>query len=375
MNVSEAPITLETLNTEELMERIPTIVYLSLVVVIGIPGNTLVILIYFGSLWKLEGAHWTFIRTITIVDFFMCIIHIPFEFYQQTHQLTFYSESACKSFKVISVHLSVMAALLLVMMSANRLYRIWWPLKVPLSTRQALVCVIILGSFVTAVSWPEGILSGINLKQRKNNITGYDCGIADSYKRTTHPFAYSFVLLVGFILCVSSLITIYAIIWNKLRRKGNFRSTSSIHISAQINIPNEQSGVQTVTLGDESSISSKTVSKKNKDNSSGAGIKSPQRQRKTSQRNRESRRVSKTAFVLSIAFILSYLPYITVKMVAALSNGQYKSDSITQGIIPILSRSFLLNNIINPFVYLCLDHTFLTQCKRVMFCRTRCILH
>ncbi|XP_063401426.1 cholecystokinin receptor type A-like isoform X2 [Mytilus trossulus] len=350
MNVSEAPITLETLNTEEIMERIPTILYLSLVMIIGIPGNTLVILIYFGSLWKLRGAHWTFIRTITIVDFLICIIIIPFEFYQQTHQLTFYAESACKSFKLISVHLSVMASLLLVMMSANRLHRIWWPLKVPLSSRQALVCVIVLGILVTIVSWPEGLFSGINLKQRKNNITG-------------------FVLLVGFILCVASLVTIYAIIWNKLRKRGNFRSTSSVH--PQIDIPYESSGVQTVELEDGSSISNKTVSHKIKGNSAGSRKISLNRQRNTSRRNRGSIKVTKTAFVISIVFISSYLPYITVKMVAALLNGQYKSDSIIQGIIPILSRCFLLNNIINPIVYVFLDKTFLTQCKRILLCRAK----
>ncbi|XP_052067138.1 trace amine-associated receptor 13c-like [Mytilus californianus] len=373
MNASESPITLETLNTEEMMERIPTLVYLSLVMIIGIPGNALVILIYFGSLWKLEGSHWTFIRTITIVDFLICIIIIPFEFYQQTHQLTFYAESACKSFKVISVHLSAMASLLLVMMSANRMYRIWWPLKVPLSSRQALVSVIILGIFVTAVSWPEGKLSGINLKQRKHNITGYDCGLEDRYKRTIYPFAYSVVLLVGFVLCVSSLITMYAIIWNKLRKKDYFRSTSSAH--SQIEIPVESS-VQTVVLEDESSVSNnKTVSQKIKGKFSGSSTKSLQRQRNTSQRNRESRKVTKIAFVISIAFILSYLPFITVKMVSSLSKGQYMSDSFIEAIIPILSRCFLLNNIINPFVYVCLDQTFLIQCKRVLLCRHRCNLY
>ncbi|CAC5408733.1 unnamed protein product [Mytilus coruscus] len=371
MNASESPITLETLNTEEMMERIPTLVYLSLVMIIGIPGNTLVILIYFGSLWKLEGAHWTFIRTITIVDFLICIIIIPFEFYQQTHQLTFYAESACKSFKVISVHLSVMASLLLVMMSANRMYRIWWPLKVPLSSRQALVSVIILGIFVTAVSWPESKLSGINLKQRKNNITGYDCGLKDRYKRTIYSFAYSVVLLVGFVLCVSSLITMYAIIWNKLRRKDHFRSTSAAH--SQIEIPVESS-VQTVVLEDERSVSNnKTVNQKIERKSSGSGTKSLKRN--TSQRNRESRKVTKIAFVISIAFILSYLPYIIVKMVSSLPKGQYRSDSFIEAIIPILSRCFLLNNIINPFVYVCLDQTFLIQCKRVLLCRHRCNLY
>ncbi|XP_063399189.1 uncharacterized protein LOC134683814 [Mytilus trossulus] len=369
MNVSKARITLETLNTEELLERIPTIVYLSLVMVIGIPGNTLVMLIYFGSLWKLERAHWTFIRTITIVDFLICIILIPFEFYQQTHQLTFYAESACKSFKVISVHLFVMASLLQVMMSANRLHRIWWPLKVPLSSRQAFVSVIVLGIVVTAVSWPEGILSGINLKHQKNNITGYDCGLADRYKRKIHSFTYSVVILVGFIVCVSTLITMYTIIWNILRKRGNFRSTNSAH--PQIDIPNESSGVRTVKLEHESSFSNKFVSQKIKDNSSGSSTKSIQRKRNASQRNRKSRKVTKTAFFISIAFIFSNLPYITVKMFSALSTSQYKPDSVIQGIIPILSRSFLLNNIVNPFVYVCLDQTFLTHCKRVLFCRVR----
>ncbi|CAC5385782.1 CCKAR [Mytilus coruscus] len=364
MNQSESPITLEILNREEIIERIPTTVYLSLVMFMGIFGNTLVILIYFGSLWKLEGAHWTFIRTISIVDFLICTVVIPFEFYQQTHQLIFYNESACKILRMISVHLSVMASLLLVMMSANRLYRVVWPLKVPFSSRQALFSVIIVGLAITAVSWPEGKLSGINLKKLRNNITGYDCDLADSYKHTIYIVVYSIVLLVGFLACVTSLIMIYAFIGQKLRRRGHFKSTNSSQPPTDVSV---ESSLGSVEVENESYVSSnRNVEQKLK--SKHFGTKSTHKQRKTTKSNRESIKVTKIAFVISIAFILSYLPYLAVKLTAALSNGQHTANSFVTSIFSILSRFFLINNIINPFVYVCLDQTFRRQCKRLLLC-------
>jgi hypothetical protein len=82
-------VTLEDLNDDETDKRTSAIVYLSVVMALGIPGNLLVIAVYFGTLKRRQGTHWIFIRALALTDLLVCTIAIPFELFQQTHQLTF----------------------------------------------------------------------------------------------------------------------------------------------------------------------------------------------------------------------------------------------------------------------------------------------
>lgn len=164
---------------------------------------------------------------------------------------------------------------------------------------------------------------------------------------------------------------IYAFIGQKLRRRGHFKSTNSSQPPTDVSV---ESSLGSVEVENESYVSSnRNVEQKLK--SKHFGTKSTHKRRKTTKSNRESIKVTKIAFVISIAFILSYLPYLAVKLTAALSNGQHTANSFVTSIFSILSRFFLINNIINPFVYVCLDQTFRRQCKRLLLCTHICKLH
>lgn len=382
-NSSGPLITIEDLNALETDKRTSAIVYLSVVMSFGIPGNLLVIIVYFGSLKRRQGTHWMFIRALAITDFLVCTIAIPFELFQQTHQLTFYSELGCKFFRAMSIHLSLMSSLLLVSMSANRLRRVCQPLKSQLTPRLTAVTIGIVVAVGVLFSWPEAALSGISeYKMKGYNLTGYDCSFSDRFEGTDYTTIYSTLLLTVYLSCMVSLVIMYSIVGRQVLKRSKFlkskRQASTVNMSQNgtelTSCPNKSEE----TIDDKSSDNndkntSISVTKTSNATFVQDGLKTPKGNNKTSktESGKTSKKVTRIAFAVSFCFILSYLPYVAVKLNASVAKGQFVQTPLTKAIFPILARTFVLNNTINPIIYGFLDSTFLQHCKmtfRLLFC-------
>ena len=292
--------TLDSLNAKETDKRIPTIVFLIIFMIIGILGNLLVIVVYFGTLKRRESAHWTFIRALAIVDFLVCTIVISFELAQQTHQLTFYNEGACKLFRTFTVYSTIISAFLMIVISSDRLRLICWPSSQQLTSNKALIVVAMVAIFSIVFAWPEGALSGISLEHTDCNLTGYDCSFSDRDVDYTTP--YSAILFSVFIICMLALIIMYSIMVYQVFRRGQRARTKT----------------------------------------------------------------TKIAFVISLCFIVSYIPFSVVKLNGAITRG--KGNSLPEEFYPILARMFIINNIVNPFVYFILDSIFREHC--LLLCKS-----
>ena len=293
--------TLDELNDEKTAKRIPAIVYLSVSMVIGILGNLLVICVYFGPLKKNKKAHWTFIRSLAVSDFVVCVVVIPFELFQQTHQLTFHSAAACQLLRSVSVFSTIVSSFLVLFMSAHRVRLVCQPLKQQLTSRQAIYCIITIAVIGVVFAWPEAALSGISMETLQCNLTGYDCSFSDRFEDKWFTTAYSAVLQSIFLICIVGLIIMYSVI------------------------------AYTTINFDES----------------------------------KSRKMTIIAFAISFGFILSYLPFVSVKLNASIKAGRFIKNDVTDAIFPILGRMFILHNIINPILYLFLDVTFREESKKL----------
>ena len=380
-NSSMSVVTLEDLNDDETDKRTSAIVYLSVVMALGIPGNLLVIAVYFGTLKRRQGTHWIFIRALALTDLLVCTIAIPFELFQQTHQLTFYSEFGCKFFRAVSVHLSMTSSLLLIAMSGNRLRRVCQPLKHQLTQQQALVCIAVVVAIGILFCWPEAVISGISLEHiDKYNLTGYDCSFSDRLSGKEYTTIYSTLLLAMYISCMIALVIMYAIVGRQVLKRA--KVLNSHRQSCKINP--SQTGTEETSCGhhsddtiDDKSSNEKSVSVaivKLSDVATKDESKKPKGKCKKCKPGTEknaSKKVTRIAFAISFCFILSYLPYVAVKLNASVVKGRFVSTPLTKAIFPILARTFIINNIINPIIYGFLDPTFLQHCEmtlRLMFC-------
>lgn len=373
-NGTKLYLTLEELNDNETGKRTSAIVYLSIVMALGIPGNLLVIIIYFGSLRRRDGAHWMYIRALAITDFLVCVIAIPFELYQQTHQLTFYSEAGCKIFRAISVHLSLMSSFVLIVMSGNRLRRVCQPLKKQMTPKQGLISIAIIVLVAVLFCWPEGALSGISLEDLPNNLTGYDCSFSDRFTNEDYTTVYSTLLLTVYISCMAALVVIYAIVGREVikrakvqhaKRKLSAKCITEV-TSCEHTVNNDSDTIDDKPDSSEhKTIQIEVVSKNpsSSDQNDNKPKKCKKCQNKTDSNLKASKRVTRIAFAISTFFIVSYLPYVAVKLNASVVKGNFVVTPLTKAIFPILARTYILNNIMNPILYGFLDPTFLQHCK------------
>lgn len=213
------------MNAKETDKRIPTIVFLSIFMIIGILGNLLVIVVYFGTLKRRQSAHWTFIRALAIVDFFVCTIVISFELAQQTHQLIFYNEGACKLFRTFTVYSTIISAFLMITISSDRLRLVCRQL----TSNKALIVVVMVAIFSIVFAWPEGALSGISLEHTDCNLTGYDCSFSD--RDVNYTTTFSAILFSVFFICMLALIIMYSIMAYQVFRRGQRIKTTITKIA------------------------------------------------------------------------------------------------------------------------------------------------
>jgi hypothetical protein len=85
-----------------------------------------------------------------------------------------------------------------------------------------------------------------------------------------------------------------------------------------------------------------------------------------------SKKLTKIALAISLAFILSYLPHLTISLLTALK-GKFllPPGPVVSVVLPIVTRSFAINNVVNPIIYGLMDKRFRDNCK-LMFKNALC---
>jgi hypothetical protein len=220
--------TLSELNDEYVrLYLLPRIVFTSLLMAIGIPGNALVLYIYYAKFPK--SNHRVFILCLAIIDMLSCCITFPFYISFSLIPYMFYNVTACKLFTATTYYLSITSGLLLGVIAIERYLKVCRPWGRQMSERGSRVsCSIVLGIGL-GLAWPTGLLFGhstvhLDTSGVRNvdgdwawnvtvhvaiNVTGVYCGPADEYSSTNIILFYeALILLVVVSVCVM-LIVLY----------------------------------------------------------------------------------------------------------------------------------------------------------------------
>lgn len=310
-NISETVFrTLQELNDEKAQKRLPTTIYLSILLVVGVIGNLLVLCVYGPSLKKNNFR--TFTVCLAVIDIVACCVYIPVEIVDQVLPLMFFSQVACKLGRFIGRTANIGSACIIVVIAFERHRKICLTSKKQIGNKLARGLCLVALVISVALSWPALVIEGLKEK-KKGNVTGYDCGTADGIRKTIYPFVYTIVLLSlysGFFLI---LIVLYSLVIRKIK------------------------------------INSKALRESPED------------------RAVKTRPVTKIMLGFTIAFILSYLPHFGLELNGTIKRGNYGPDTaLTLAILPVLSRSYLINNVINPIILSVGDQRFRVNCWKLL---------
>lgn len=359
----ESNKTLYDYNAEEASRRLIPVIYLGFLLLIGAIGNVLVLIIY--PLRFPNTTRMIFITGLSIPDLLICIVVIPFEIVEMRFQYMFYNEIACKIFRTFSTWYSVASMFVLMELSFDTYKKICKPFKIQITIKQAKLyigCAFILSMCIAGSSL---LNSGTRLVKLDNYTTGYDCSLADEYADTLLPVIGEGLILIISISCMIVLIVTYSLIGRKILKQSIFRRQFQIAKSSNTSDvikSDDTQNVEVFTMTG-SSDSTQNIETLNKDN-----------ERKEKEKPSSLRRVTKIAFVVSIVFILSYIPHVVVSLLTAVKGSfLLEPGPVVSALMPILARSVMINNVANPIIYGFMDNRFRKNCKIIfmtlLFCR------
>lgn len=304
--------TLQEWNDEEAEQRLPTVVYLSILVTVGVLGNIIILLVY-GFQYKPTNFR-CYILSLAVLDLVACCISIPSEIVDNAFPYMYYNEGFCKFSRFIGDVAKLGSALVLTVMAGGRYRRICFPFSEEMSLKMAKTCCFLAISLSVLMSWPSAIINGQKVKTFPGNITGYDCSTDDDIRTTQYPFIQATFVFVVFVLIFGILIYMYTrIIWEL---RDHFKMNRLLRI---------ENG-----------------------------------------KKRTKHTVTKIFLSITIAYVVSYIPHLTLNAISTFIQGDiFPPSPVVLGTLPLLFRSYFVNNVVNIFVYYVGDARFRKHCRRL----------
>lgn len=202
--------------------NLPSVIYLSILVVLGIFGNSIILYIY-GSKFKTTNAHF-FILSLAGLDMVCCVSMILEIFDKRFPVYSGNYKMLCKITRLAEMFSSVSSSSLLLCIALDRYNKICKPFKqfTHKRARKCLVCCIILG---VLLSWPMVLFHGPEkVHSGVQNVTGSECGDDENYKNSILPSVYFGLLGVLNILAIIILSFFYVrifravLVWKRKQR-------------------------------------------------------------------------------------------------------------------------------------------------------------
>ncbi|WAR29451.1 NPFF2-like protein [Mya arenaria] len=350
-------VTLTELNNDLVLLHAPAIVIFTVLMVIGVLGNVVVLIIFIPSPSSLQKVC---ILWLAVIDLVACCVGIPILLVSMYLPYHFPSEKLCQSVRFMHVFLVSNAIFILVFIAVERQRTLGKLGQRTSVTRTNVICCIacFAGGVIAA---PSVIVYGNRTVQTGvYNMTGTECFVQDHLENALLAKLYFVFQLVLTVVCLVIMIIMYVKIgrmlkWHKTFRKKSLRlSTSSIATSSSRLSTNGRHAPSTITDSHNSCQWNSRRSKSHKPRQDADTI---------------SDEMTKMFFAVTVIFFFSFIPHLII-IVMTQFNKKFSQDMTSSDIVfyNIFLRSFVINNVTNPIVYLVFMLNFRKACRK-LFCR------
>lgn len=412
-------------NSAEATSLIPVTIYLIILMIIGVFGNLVVLYIYMFRFKRSSSR--VFILSLAAFDLTTCLLGLPFHVLDLIYPLTFVWDDVCKALS-FSLMFTILASIFVLdLIAIDRYRKICKPFKKQLSsTGTKISCwITVLVSVVFAVPMIF-IYGSADIDTRIPNITGKECYISNDYIGSEVPMIYDGFNILVFVTSVFLLTGLYIkvgiVVWKRrhihdttrnLSKRSNSGTSTPDTAVSQLNTINTDGKVRTVASVhfNKSNKDGNAVQLLNltspifkspvKNQNSGSSNNSPQlteREKKlqrkrikrlmselssvsgdeatsvegfgkskfTSKKQMRTMRITAMLFIITLIFIISFLPYLIISVMNGLDETFWNNMSNGEFVlINFLLRTYFINNMINPLVYWFLDNKFKQEVHRL----------
>ncbi|XP_067665974.1 neuromedin-U receptor 2-like [Haliotis asinina] len=343
-NVSHGNMTLQEVNDAMAVLLIPAMVYVGLMMIVGLVGNGLVVYVFPTKLTT--GTQSVLITCLAVFDLLSCIIAMPTEIADMRFFFMFGSVFACKMFRCVNTFCAICSILTLLGIAVDRYRKVCCPHKKQLGTNQVKIVIGLSILFSALFSWPAIAIYGIRSADTGvENLIGQDCSTSDALKHTLYPLIYNGVLALLFIIITVVLCVLYYLVWRTAKKH------------TETSRPVGQNTPSTGTTIELSSADSDGSVPNNTGHSPRRGMTSQRRTNKT----------TTIAFMVTIVFILSFLPHLSLVIArSTVKDFDYKLDDTGTVFFNIFLRSYFVNSAANPIIYGVMNVRFRRECCKVL---------
>lgn len=214
---SESNKTIDELTSEALITRIPVRVFIGVIAILGIIGNSHVLFLYYARFKK--TTYRCFVLSLAVIDLIGCCVSMPFEIVDESLPYSYSDTMSCKIFRFVNFCVALSCAFTLVLIASERYRKICKPYGIQMTEIRAKKYVVIVIISTVVVSLPVLYIYGTKTIELNEVQTGKECTWGDHMKdRPLFGYAYAGFLTLLIIVCMISLSVIYAIIGYSLKR-------------------------------------------------------------------------------------------------------------------------------------------------------------
>ncbi|KAH3748923.1 cholecystokinin receptor-like [Dreissena polymorpha] len=368
---------IRTMNQSQLDILWPSLTLISILLLLGIPGNLISVIVYSMKMKRSTAGY--FIITLAISDLINCLVSLPVEMVLIMNFWSFDIPMLCKLSRFITAAMNNTSSFILVAIAIERHRSICFPLKPRMSHMCAKItcAVIVVCAVCSAIPMVIGY-GTFTIKITTNNISAHakTCLIEDSVINTKFPLALLVYFFVGHLSVFITLAILYILIARKLLRGIAFMNDKITSRNCLLQTPTESNSETSFVNHGGRSCRMHIVYQTNKPISaisqkilrpteSQSAIGSRVSRRHGGQAYR-TKRLTCMLFLVTSVFEISFIPYLVV--VSIRSNNPSYYDSLTlfgKMTFQFFLRFYMINCAINPIIYCFYNQNFRHGVKKM----------
>ena len=209
---------------------IPSLVYVVLLILIGVPGNCLVCHVYTKKWRRRRKPSTLFVLALSWFDLLNNIVSLPTEIYLLTNYMSFDYPVLCKSSRFVTFFMNAASSIVLIGIAIDRFIGIWCSFKTkPFSVSRAKFVILLSIILATLTCWPSVLLYGTQTIPYNQQFSLKTCLIDDDFYGgggANYPFIYGMYLLSSNVIIDILFIVLYSMIGIRIYRRRQFGSLS-----------------------------------------------------------------------------------------------------------------------------------------------------
>lgn len=363
-----------TLNSDVDRSLLPVTMILGIYLVAGVLGNLLVVFIYVFR-WEAPPTDRFFVPILALLDMGACLVSASVGIYAHMNIVRFQSDALCKIVAFLGIFFVKMSGDLLVIIAVDRHLKINKPFETQMSYRWKKISVIVMVFVALTMSVPSLFTYGaIKLAHPDADEDGWLCANSNDPHGNIITVEwclkvfYQHVMLLDVLLKFIALVIIYSRIAKAVCIRSRMR--------AQRISKRWQNTDRACPINTDIQISRDGCSSSMELNGNTETCERELTPPSISRLNRHSSRLDCQRVRLTMIFMLITAIYIISmgpKVVIMISDAMIQNfwtiePTPTFGLLRFLYTLFILNNVVNPFIYGFFDRRFRRELYRLFAC-------